>query len=162
LGCQFRYLGKSVFCRVSNFVGRISHTQGEVHINSSRRKVDFIFDERAEKTPILEVWDEYLAKKDDHVRKQYGAAPRFEDDQQAADLWAWWVREWYEEDASPVPDKLQQINFGLWRGKPRRKVILDVTEEHLIDTLTSVAVELFAQGDYIVSNDLGPILPDNS
>ena len=77
-------------------------------------------------------------------------------------MWAWWVREWYEEDASPVPDKLQQINFGLWRGKPRRKVILDVTEEHLIDTLTSVAVELFAQGDYIVSNDLGPILPDNS
>jgi phytoene/squalene synthetase len=71
------------------------------------QKVDFIFDNLTDKKPILEAWDEYIGRAQDHVKDRFGATPRFENDQeflplQAADLWAWWVREWYEEDASPI------------------------------------------------------------
>ncbi len=127
-------------------------------------KVDFILDERAEKIPILQVWDEYLENRED--KDQFGATPRFEDDQeflplQAADLWAWWVREWYEEDASHVPDKLRDIDFGKWQGKRRRKIILSISEDQLFEALQAVAIGLFAQGSYIVSTSLGPISPDD-
>ena len=45
-------------------------------------KVDFIFDDRVEKAPILQAWDEYLENRDDEVRARYGATPRFENDQE--------------------------------------------------------------------------------
>jgi hypothetical protein len=128
-------------------------------------KIDFIFDERAEKTAILQAWGDYLENRED--RDQFGAAPRFENDQeflplQAADLWAWWAREWYEEDASHLPDRLRDINFGGWRGKRRKKIALSVTEDQLFEAFQGVAVGMVAQGDYIFSTSLGPILSDDS
>ena len=67
------------------------------------KKVDFIFDERTEKAHILPIWNLYVADKGERIRELYGAAPRFENDQdflplQAADFWAWWLREWAERD----------------------------------------------------------------
>ena len=61
------------------------------------KKVDFIFDERTEKTAILAAWDDTLEMFEESARSHFGAASRFENDQeflplQAADLWAWWVR----------------------------------------------------------------------
>ena len=71
-------------------------------------QVDFIFDDQSEKTFILTAWDEILALRPDRIQKYYGTTPRFENDQkflplQAADLWAWWVRDWYEEDLRQCP-----------------------------------------------------------
>lgn len=129
-------------------------------------KVDFIFDDRVEKTPILQVWNEYLENRDDDIRDRYGATPRFENDQeflplQAADLWAWWVREWYEEDASFIPDKMRDLNFGKWRGKKRLKIALSATEDQLLEALKAVPVESFARGEYLLTGSFGVILPDD-
>ena len=60
--------------------------------------VDFIFDNMSKKRRVLDNWDSWIESMTPEIRKRYGAAPRFEDDTeflplQAADFWAWWVRE---------------------------------------------------------------------
>src|ERR1700688_2027339 len=47
--------------------------------------------------------DRYVSGRPANIKGVYGAAPRFEDDQQvlplqAADFWAWWVRKWYDQN----------------------------------------------------------------
>ncbi|MGB6171717.1 MAG: hypothetical protein WBG12_07110, partial [Xanthobacteraceae bacterium] len=71
----------------------------------------------------------FILSRPDEVQQFYGAKPRFDSDQkllplQAADLWAWWVRDWYEEDASDLPDKLKALDFGQWKGKKRPRYSL--------------------------------------
>jgi len=129
-------------------------------------KVDFIFDDRVEKTAILQAWNEYLEGRDEEVRGRYGATPRFENDQdflplQAADLWAWWVREWYEEDASLTPDKMRDLDFGKWRGKKRLKIVLGATEDQVVEALQAVPIELIAKGEYLLTGSFGVIKPDD-
>lgn len=90
--------------------------------------VDFIFDQQSEEA-LLPPWNEFILSRPDEVQQFYGAKPRFDSDQkllplQAADLWAWWVREWYEEDASDLPDKLKALDFGQWKGKKRPRYSL--------------------------------------
>jgi hypothetical protein len=108
-------------------------------------KVDFIFDNTTEKTSILAAWDDYLSNRFDEIRDDYGATPRFEDDQeflplQGADLWAWWVREWYEEEASPLPAKMDAFDFGTWRGIRRPFVTFGFTEQGIFDGLMQSAI----------------------
>lgn len=115
------------------------------------RKIDFYFDDRTEKEPILKAWDEHLQMKEDKIREYYGATPRFENDQdflplQGADLWAWWVRDWYEEDATELPDKMRDFDFGVWKGKKRPNIVMSANEDQIVDVLQSVAVESFAEG----------------
>jgi Protein of unknown function (DUF3800) len=107
--------------------------QSEIPLNET---VDFIFDDQTEKSFIMSAWNEYLAARPDDIRDYYGATPRFENDQkflplQAADLWAWWVRRWYEEDAITVPDKMRAFDFGKWRGKRRPVLAFSYSEERL-------------------------------
>jgi hypothetical protein len=124
-------------------------------------QIDFIFDNRSEKKAILNAWDQYISEAvDENVRALYGAAPRFEDDQkflplQGADLWAWWVREWYEEDSADIPDKLRKLDFGTWRGKSRPIIVLSANEDHMVTLLESVAVSEFARdhGNLINPNE---------
>lgn len=106
-------------------------------------KVDFYFDDLTEKKPILEAWDGYLQNSSELLRDYYGNMPRFENDQrflplQAADLWAWWVRRWYEEDSYEIPDKMSDLDFGKWRGKPRPMHVLSVTEDQIFERLKEV------------------------
>lgn len=112
--------------------------------------VDFYFDDKVEKRPILEAWDQYLHKAGDVVRARFGATPRFENDLQfealqTADLWAWWVRKWYEEwsedDGVGVPPKMRDLNFGTWRGKERLKIIFSANEDTIAAALQNVAVQ---------------------
>lgn len=108
--------------------------------------VDFIFDNQTEKSFILSAWDEYLSKRADDIRGYYGATPRFEDDQkflplQAADLWAWWVREWYEEDATPRPTRMADFDFGMWRGKKRSTMTICFNEDQIFEMLQGLAIE---------------------
>ena len=90
--------------------------------------VDFIFDEQTEKAVILEAWDRYIASRSVEIRALYGATPRFENDQrflplQAADFWAWWVREWSESGG--IEEKMKTLDFGEWRGR-------DHTTKHMV------------------------------
>ena len=119
-------------------------------------KVDFIFDDRSEKRPIYDAWDEILARMDSDVRARYGATPRFENDQdreflplQAADFWAWWVREWYEEDVSELPTKMGNFDYGTWRGRKRRLITIFLTEDKIFEELQALAVQNFAEGNFI-------------
>jgi hypothetical protein len=74
----------------------------------------------------------------------YGKTPDFADDLeivalQAADFWAWWVREWYEEDAPDppdVPERMRRLKFDGWQGKPDTKMIMVVaTEDFIFDQI---------------------------
>lgn len=111
-------------------------------------KVDFIFDNQSEKSHILTAWDAIVAGHLDQVKERFGATPRFEDDQeflplQAADFWAWWVREWFEEDSPPtpeVPDKMKQRDFGSWRGNKQMPIFsLSYDQSILVACLKGLA-----------------------
>jgi hypothetical protein len=117
----------------------------------ANEKVDFYFDNRSEKSSILGAWDEVMNKLDPEEREKYSTAPRFEDDQeflplQAADFWAWWVREWYEEDSSEVPTKMRNFDFGSWKGKKRRAIAVSLSEDNIFEDMQAMAVEMFAEG----------------
>ena len=63
-------------------------------------KIDFIFDDQSQKSMIISAWDKFLENRDPAVREMFGANIKFENDReflplQAADLWAWWTRQWY-------------------------------------------------------------------
>jgi hypothetical protein len=105
--------------------------------------VDFIFDDQSEKSYILAGWDDFVLDKSEDERQNYGATPRFENDQQflplqAADLWAWWVREWYEEDAAQIPGKMQAFDFGKWRGKDRLMYLYSFDEDDIVSAFQSM------------------------
>jgi hypothetical protein len=117
--------------------------------------VDFIFDNRSEKRFILSAWNEIVENTVHYneIKLPFGHTPRFENDQtflplQAADLWAWWVREWYEEDSIDVPDKMQKLDFGTWRGKPRNKLAMSMNENQIIQIIRSMLVTSYAEGNF--------------
>jgi hypothetical protein len=114
-------------------------------------KVDFYFDNQSEKSYILGTWNEIVAANSEEAQQYYGATPRFEDDQdflplQAADLWAWWVREWHEEDASPTPTKMRNLDFGNWRGRKRFMISMYYSEDQILDTLQGLVFANLPQG----------------
>jgi Protein of unknown function (DUF3800) len=70
--------------------------------------VDFIFDDRTEKTHVMDAWDLMKASAHPVTRRFMGANPRFEKDDdfpplQAADLFVWWVRRWESEGQYDLP-----------------------------------------------------------
>ncbi|WP_072816856.1 DUF3800 domain-containing protein [Bradyrhizobium erythrophlei] len=108
-------------------------------------KVDFYFDNRMEEGFISATWDDYMSSRPDETKNRYGAKPIFGNDQtflplQAADLWAWWVREWYEEDASELPTKMENFDFGTWRGKKRPCLTISYNEDQIVEGLMSTCV----------------------
>jgi Protein of unknown function (DUF3800) len=114
-------------------------------------KVDFIFDDKSEKSSILSAWDEIVEKAPDEARKYYSATPRFENDQeflglQTADLWAWWVRHWYEEDSFDPPDKMKNFDFGTWRGHKRAFFHFSMQEDDIINVFQTLAAEAMVEG----------------
>jgi hypothetical protein len=110
-------------------------------------RVDFIFDNQTEKSFIKKAWEGWVAFRDDEVRSRYGDAPRFEKDEeyvalQGADLWAWWVREWYEEDSDPLPDKMKEFDFGLWRGEKRPLTYYSLGEKQIKEMFQNLAIQM--------------------
>lgn len=111
--------------------------------------VDFIFDNRTEKAAILASWDDYLAARPDNIREFYGATPRFEDDQkflplQAADFWAWWVREWYE---AGTPEKIETQDFGGWKAaREPVGMAISVNEDELVEFFISTVRKMIEPG----------------
>ncbi|WP_315742091.1 DUF3800 domain-containing protein [Bradyrhizobium sp. SZCCHNR1075] len=114
--------------------------------------INFVFDERAEKKFILAAWNEIVERIADDIKHPLGSSPRFENDKrflplQAADLWAWWVREWYEEDNHHPPAKMNQLDFGTWRGKNRKKLVMTAFEDQLFKVLLAICVSNLAEGN---------------
>jgi hypothetical protein len=104
-------------------------------------KVDFYFDNQAEEKPILDTWDDYIMAREPAIRAVYGAAPQFKNDKeflqlQAADLWAWWVRKWYQD--GDFHRKITECDFGLWRGKSNQIINFHVAvnEEEIANSIT--------------------------
>jgi hypothetical protein len=127
---------------VDNFYRRRQEFQNKIPLDS---RVDFIFDKQSEEK-LLAPWPVHIAARPEEEQKYYGEKPRFEDDQeflalQAADLWAWWVREWYEEDANHIPDKMRDFDFGAWRGKPRAILAMEANEDQMLDMIQQISFE---------------------
>jgi hypothetical protein len=108
-------------------------------------RVNFIFDKQTEEA-LLPSWNDHVAARPEDDQRYYGAKPRFEDDQdflalQAADLWAWWVRKWYEEDATDAPDRMKAFDFGVWRGKHRQMIAFSMNQDQILDMFQQIAFE---------------------
>lgn len=109
-----------------------SHRSKLAEVVPQDQKVDFIFDNQSEKKIIDAGWDDYIANRPPESKDLYGARPRFEDDNdflplQAADLWAWWVREWHEAGA---PERMERPDFGTWKEqKSRPKLAISFNED---------------------------------
>jgi hypothetical protein len=113
-------------------------------------KIDFYFDRRGEGAVISQAWEDVRARMTEEEEELYGENPRFENKQdflglQAADFWAWWVREWYEEDDSEVPTRLRLQDFRGWRGKRRLNITSSASEEYIIEALTNMTLETLSK-----------------
>jgi hypothetical protein len=116
------------------------------HVLPLSDKIDFYFDNRTDKKAIVTMWDDYVARRRDEVRRYFGANPRFEDDEeflplQAADFWAWWVRKWYLEG---TPEKIPRWDFGSFTKSPGKEFLgieIAFNQERLIDALKGLVRE---------------------
>lgn len=102
--------------------------------------IDFIFDEKSEKTRILAIWDWLQIFMHPSIRGQIASTPIFRDDEsfmplQAADLYAWWVRKWHRErirdDKFPWPTNRQISRLRMWLGEPELRTMFKRTAERL-------------------------------
>ena len=67
------------------------HRRKMLEVLPADQKIDFYFDNQSDKKAIGEMWDDYIKERPDDVRKFYGVAPSFRDDEeflpiQAADF----------------------------------------------------------------------------
>ncbi len=115
------------------------------------QKVDFIFDDRVEKKTIVETWNQYMEERPPETVNLYGAVPRFEKDGsflplQAADFWAWWIREWYETKENPGLH-IAECDFGKWRGiRKYPKLAIYFDEDALFENFEKLARPLIEPG----------------
>lgn len=105
--------------------------------------VDFIFDERIEGDDVRDAWSHYLSSIPDDVRALTGRKPIFEDDRkvlplQAADLWAWWCRKTWLDNAGRIPPNSYPVPWGQPDEIPQ--VILQWTPEDIDVELTRVSI----------------------
>ena len=115
-----------------------------------RETIDFIFDDQSQKKMILSAWDNFIANREPDVQRWFGATPRFENDKeflplQAADLWAWWIREWHE-DGSPMVagEGGNKMILGLVSSNRRREaVIIQYNEEQIVEVLLGIARSVY-------------------
>lgn len=88
--------------------------------------IDFIFDEKSEKSKTLQGYDGIKLFSAPEFRSLMGSMPIYRDDKQvlplqAADLYAWWVRKWISEG---VEDGVAKLKFS-WKPEvdiPRLEV----------------------------------------
>ena len=119
-------------------------------------KVEFIFDNRAEKKFIYAGWDDFVENRPNEYRPFYGSHPRFEDDKeflplQAADFWAWWVRKWCDE-GTPWPD-LKRFNPRK-TAKPYKIIHLNYSQDSMVKSLVQCLRESIGPGPNIYDRDV--------
>jgi hypothetical protein len=104
---------------------------------SPGEKIDLYFDRGGRSKNILLDWDDAVAKLPDHIADLVGDEPRFVDDEefyplQAADFWAWWVREGYEQGRI---NEVSEGDFGPWKAKKVSGVRFHASEDQIVKTL---------------------------
>jgi hypothetical protein len=82
--------------------------------------VDFIFDDESEKVKLSGIWDMIKLSSSPEFRKNMGDEPAFKKDDkvlplQAADLYAWWIRKWYNDRVVDW-DKTLPFPWGMKRN----------------------------------------------
>lgn len=103
------------------------------------QKVDFIFDDRAEKKAILSDWDGFVDSFQ-HMKDGFGSTPRFESDDdflplQAADYLAWWVRKWGFEIKEPG-------TWWPWKSREMEWIKINMDEEEILaDIMRNVSAQ---------------------
>jgi hypothetical protein len=110
-------------------------------------KIDLYFDNNSVSDVVMEEWSDAIKIFPDHIKDLVGYEPRFVDDEdfppvQAADFWAWWVREGHEKG------RLAQIakgDFGSWNSTKVPGIWVLFGE----DQLTSTLMELLRKGAVI-------------
>lgn len=117
--------------------------------------VDFIFDKgTGHENYIRTNWPAFIDNQPEEIKQLYGKTPDFADDVevvalQAADFWAWWVREWFEEDSPEYPDlpeRLKNGEFDGWRGKRGTPVSMIVaTEDGIFDVIYGACLSYLAE-----------------
>lgn len=102
-------------------------------------KIDFYFDEQSQKNHILKIWENYIKNRPEEIRKLYGEKPRFLNDNyflplQAADLWAWWVRKFYQDG---TPENINKLGIKGFKstGKKLLRISISFDEEQLVTSL---------------------------
>jgi len=80
--------------------------------------VDFVFDNESEKKRCIEAWDELKQNSRPDVRALMGDTPIYRDDKtalplQAADLYAYWVRQW---ELDGIEDGIEHLEFP-WKAE---------------------------------------------
>jgi hypothetical protein len=109
----------------------------------SDERVECIFDDINLKAAVIGSWDDFkrhLAPEE--LQGIWGPDPRFEDDEiflplQAADFWAWCVRDGFENNRF---DSYKQGDFGAFRGTIRiRGIEISADEDQLADSLRRAA-----------------------
>lgn len=88
------------------------------HAMGLHEPIDFVFDNDSEKAKCLDAWATYEQIVPAEKRKHFGSTPIFRDDEttlplQAADLIAYWTRQW-EEDG--IADGIVKLRFP-WEAK---------------------------------------------
>jgi hypothetical protein len=147
----------SVVHFLTGFYERRRDIDGELNefLPPSDAKIDFIFDQNTESSSVLRAWDYLVEDATDEERESFGKRPRFENDQvcvplQAADLSAWWAAHWYEEDGDNAthPIKMQNADFGFWRGKKRHGIAFAMNEDQITDALQRLGFYAMARDHY--------------
>jgi len=109
-------------------------------------QIEFIFDEQSQKRIILPAWNSFLQSRTPETLRLFGAPPRFENDRdflplQAADLWAWWTRQWYE-DGCPMFEtengKTIVMRGNVSSKKIHRSIFISYDEERITKSYKSI------------------------
>ena len=123
------------------------------HVLPSDQKIDFIFDEHVAKGAILRRWEQYIANCNKAVRECYVATPIFGSDEdflplQAADLWAWWVRHWYEIGQ---PERIEGSQFVDWEGQRQEfpKAVIEFNEDALVKNMKQIVASAIEPGQLV-------------
>ena len=140
-----------VFCGLLDYMNKIRDQIAEMV--DFELPLDFYFDEQAEKARVYRSWDNFVRTRQDNFSEFISGVPKFENDErflplQAADLWAWWVREWIQAD---TPEQMHYPDFGPFTAKRRThmKIDLQLTEDALARVFRTASIRSLPPGHLI-------------
>jgi hypothetical protein len=114
--------------------------------------IHFIFDERSERTKVIWAWDAVRKAIKPEQAALYGKTPRFENDEvflplQAADFWAWWVRDWAR--SGTAPGKHGKFPWTFDQARPL-KIITYFDEDGIIEYFIDIAQSALPAGHSVI------------
>ncbi len=131
-------------CLMDKF--QLEREQLAAHLIPVDETIQFHMDETYDSKFVNRIWPEYLQNRSYSMRSRYGDVPIFENDKttlplQAADLWAWWVRQWCDSGEPERIGKHDFAEFVVGQTKKRPRVTIDIafTEDDFLSSLERMA-----------------------